>query len=160
MLAPGSPNRHVQFVDVGDLGAWLVHIAEERITGTFNATGPEPPVTMGEVLETCRRVGGTDARLVWADEDFLLEQGAGPWMELPLWLPGSEASLLQADVSAAVLGGLRFRPLEDTVRDTLEWSRAGSPGGKLASGLDIGEAGLRPEREAELLAAWREASGA
>jgi 2'-hydroxyisoflavone reductase len=76
-------------------------------------------------------------------------------MELPLWLPEEEAAILQADVSRAVASDLAFRPLEKTVRDTLEWANAGGDAGPLASGLEMGEAGMRPEREAELLKAWR-----
>lgn len=154
VLAPADPDRHVQFVDVRDLGAWIVHLAEERISGSFNATGPVPAITMAGLLETCRRVAGSDANLVWVDEGFLLKEGAGPWMELPLWLPGAEAGLLQADVSRAVAAGLAFRPLEETVRDTLKWAQAGEDVGPLVSGVETGEAGMRPEREKELLEAW------
>jgi 2'-hydroxyisoflavone reductase len=110
---------------------------------------------MGGLLEECRRVTAGDARLVWVDESFLLQNRAGPWMELPLWLPGDEAAVLQADVTRATSSGLTFRPLEATIRDTLEWARAGGESGSLASGLEPGDAGMRPEREAELLEAWR-----
>jgi 2'-hydroxyisoflavone reductase len=154
VVAPGDPGRIVQFVDARDLGAWLVHVAEERVTGDFNASG-EPRLSMGELLETCRAVSGSDAELVWMPDAFLLEQGVGPWMELPLWLEPADAGFLQVDVSRAVALGLRYRPLEETIADTLAWARADGAPGALASGMDIGEAGLRPEREAELLAAWR-----
>ena len=44
-------------------------------------------------------------------------------MELPLWLPVDEyVGLLRADVSSAVAAGLTFRPLDDTIRETLAWS--------------------------------------
>jgi 2'-hydroxyisoflavone reductase len=158
VLAPGRPNRRLQLVDVRDLGAWIVELAESRVAGAFNATGPVPPVTMGEVLETCRAVSGSDARLVWVDESFLLEREVGQWMELPLWLSESNSTFLSADVSKAVAAGLRFRPLEETVRDTLAWARAaGDTAAPLASGMEIGAAGMEPERERELLAAWRAA---
>ena len=48
----------------------------------------------------------------------------------------------ETDVSRAQAAGLTFRPLEETVRGTLD----------AASTTDA--AGLAPEREAELLAAW------
>jgi 2'-hydroxyisoflavone reductase len=159
VLAPGSPERPVQLVDVRDLGAWIVSLAERRVAGTFNATGPLPPVTMVELLETCRAVSRSDARLVWVDEGFLLEREVGQWMELPLWLAEGNSAVLSADVSKAVAAGLRFRPLEETVRDTLAWARAaGDTTTPLASGMEIGGAGMDPERERELLAAWRAAA--
>jgi 2'-hydroxyisoflavone reductase len=155
VLAPGDPERHVQFVDVRDLGTWIVHVAEQRISGSFNATGPEPPVTMGGLLEGCRHLTGSDANLVWVDESFLLEKGAGPWVELPLWLPGEEAAILQADVSRAISSGLAFRPLEETIRDTLVWAQSDGGAGPLAGGIETREAGMPADREAELLEAWR-----
>jgi 2'-hydroxyisoflavone reductase len=155
VLAPGEPGRVVQFVDVRDLGDWIVHAAEERLVGDFNVTGPEPRITMGALLDACRSVSGSDARLVWLPDGFLLEHGAGPWMELPLWLAPENASVLQVGVARAVAAGLRFRPVAETVADTLAWAAGGAPPGELASGLSIGEAGMRPDKEAELLAAWR-----
>lgn len=142
ILAPGNPGDPAQFVDVRDLGEWLVHLTEEPATGTFNAAGPEPRVTIGEVLETCRDVTGSDARLVWVDEAFLATHSVKAWSDLPAWTRAEDAAFLQADVSRAVAAGLRFRSLADTIRDTLEHAEP------------TDDAGLRPERERELLEAW------
>jgi nucleoside-diphosphate-sugar epimerase len=118
VLAPGSPAQLVQLIDARDLGGFLVHLAERRIGGVFNATGPAEPLTLGETLE---RIGG--GNLVWVDDQVLLDAGVQPWMELPLWLPGEEYSgILRADISSALANGLTFRPLEETARDTLAWS--------------------------------------
>jgi 2'-hydroxyisoflavone reductase len=154
VLAPGDPERAIQVVDVRDLGAWLVHVAERRIVGDFNAAG-EATLTMGGLLETCRSVSGSDAEPVWMTDEFLLGAGVGTWMELPLWLEAAEASFLQVDVSRALGAGLVCRPIDQTVAATLEWAREDGVTAALASGMAIGDAGMRPEREAELLAAWR-----
>jgi 2'-hydroxyisoflavone reductase len=151
VLAPGDPDRPVQIVDCRDLADWIVRMVEGDATGAYNATGPEPRLTMGGMLETCRAVSGSDARLVWVGDEFLLAEGVGQWMELPLWLaePGTEG-LLAVDVSKAVDSGLSFRPLEETVRDTLAWRGDG----------ELSEAvGLTPQREAELLRKWSARSG-
>ena len=141
-----------------DLADWIVRLAHWRTTGAFNATGPVPPVTMRELLETCREVSGSDAELVWVEEDFLLKHEVGAWMELPLWLPASDeefAHMQEADVSRAVAAGLTFRPVAETVRDTLAWANSvGETAAPLASGVAIGQAGMAPEREAALLRAW------
>jgi 2'-hydroxyisoflavone reductase len=64
-----------------------------------------------------------NSTLHWVDDQTLLDEGVGPWMELPLWMPGAEwAGLMEVDVSRAIAAGLRFRPLEETARDTLAWS--------------------------------------
>jgi 2'-hydroxyisoflavone reductase len=150
VLTPGAAEREVQYVDVRDLGAWLVRVAEERTAGTFNAARPAAP--FGDLLETCRAVDGSESRIVWVDEAFLVEQGVGQWTELPLWLAGDDAPFLQADVSRAVGEGLSFRPARETVADTLAWARqAGVP---LVTPSDRGATGMDPAREAELLEAW------
>jgi 2'-hydroxyisoflavone reductase len=151
VLAPATPERQVQFVDVRDLGDWIVRLAEDRTTDTFNAACPTLP--MGELLETCNEVGGAGARLVWVGEAFLLEQEVSPWMELPLWVSEPDAWFEQANVARAVAAGLTFRPLEDTVRDTLAWAR--QTGASLVTPGQIGSAGMDPAREAELLDAWQ-----
>jgi 2'-hydroxyisoflavone reductase len=144
-LAPAPPDRLVQFIDVRDLGAWLVHACENRVSGTFNGSGE--PVPLGEVLAACPG----DAQPIWVDETFLLEQGVGPWMELPLWVPRSDEAFLQMSVGKAMGAGLRFRPLEETARDTLAWAR--ETGAQLVTETEYGTAGLDPAREAELLRA-------
>jgi 2'-hydroxyisoflavone reductase len=154
VLAPGDPGRKVQFIDVRDLAEWMVRMAARGSSGTFNAVGPEPPVTMGELLEDCRRVAASDARLVWVDDAFLLGRAVGEWMELPLWVASPElAGLMEADVALALAAGLTFRPVDETVRATLEWSTsAADPPRK--TGVQLPQAGLDPEREAALLAEW------
>jgi 2'-hydroxyisoflavone reductase len=124
VLAPGDPSAPVQFVDARDLAAWLVHLAEHGPGGTFNATGPAEPLLLGELLERVIATVGSEARLTWVDDRTLLDAEVGPWMELPLWLPGDEHSgMMSAEIRRALDAGLRFRPVEDTVRDTLAWSR-------------------------------------
>jgi 2'-hydroxyisoflavone reductase len=142
VLAPGSPDRPIQVIDVRDLAEWILRMAEVREGGVFNATGPEAPLTFGELLETSRDVSGSTAELTWVDDAFLLEREVGEWMELPLWLP-SEPGLFEADVTRALRAGLTFRPVEDTVRATLDLA------------VTTADAGLAPARERELLDEWR-----
>jgi 2'-hydroxyisoflavone reductase len=155
VLAPGRPERSVQVIDVRDLAAWTLDMAERRQAGTFNVTGRPDAVTMGGLLETCRAESGSDARFVWVDEAFLLERGVGPWMELPLWVPESDADrvgFMRVSVDRALAAGLRPRPIAETVRDTLAWAATLPPGRTPRAGLD-------PEKEAATLAAWAARSG-
>jgi 2'-hydroxyisoflavone reductase len=141
VLAPGPPERKVQFIDVRDLGAWIVELCERGVGGILNAT--TTGIAWGELLSTCAGAAPDGLRLVWVTDEFLLEHEVGEWMELPLWLgdPGSQG-LHRADVSRAVADGLRFRPLADTIRATLEQA-------ELVNGV-----GLTPDREAALLQEW------
>jgi len=109
-----------------------------------------PPFTMESLLETTRETVNEDARLVWVDAPFLLEHEVGEWMELPLWVVDRDmAGLLRADSTRAIAAGLTFRPLEETIRGALDRAEL------------TDAAGMKPEREAELLEAWSSlASGA
>jgi 2'-hydroxyisoflavone reductase len=124
VLAPGDPDAPVQFVDARDLARWLVRLALEGPGGVFNATGPAEPLTFVELLDRARAAIGSDAELVWLDDERVLAADVQPWSELPLWLPGDDyAGMARADISRAVDAGLAFRPLEETVADTLAWDR-------------------------------------
>lgn len=151
VLAPGRSERSVQVIDARDLAEWLLRLAAEGDSGAFNATGPAHPLTMREVLETCREVAGSAAQLTWIPDAWLLEAGAGPWLELPLWVPENErfAGFMEVDCRKAIAAGLRFRPLTETVRETLAWDAA-----RPAEAREKPRAGLAPAREAELLARW------
>jgi len=144
VLAPGSPDALVQFIDARDLGKWMLDAADRGVTGTHNATGPREPMRMEDLLLGCADATGSGASLEWADGDFLVERGVTPWVELPLWVPGADQTV---SIEGALAAGLEFRPLAETVRDTLEW----------AGGLPVDRtprAGITREREAELLSAW------
>jgi 2'-hydroxyisoflavone reductase len=124
VLGPGDPSAPVQFVDARDLAAWLVKLALEGPGGTFNATGPAEPLTFADFLERARVAIGSDANVVWVDEQKVLDAGVEAWSELPLWLPGDDyAGMALADTKRARDAGLQFRPLEETVVDTLAWDR-------------------------------------
>ena len=150
VLAPGGPDRPVQVIDVRDLAAWTLSMVERGAAGTYNATGPEPPLTLGTVLETCARVGGHRDQVTWVSEAFLAGHGVEPWSDIPLVVSQSEEDergMLSVSIAKARAAGLALRPLGETVQDTLEWERGRSSGHPW-------RAGISPEREEELLAAW------
>jgi 2'-hydroxyisoflavone reductase len=112
---------------------------------------PDFPLTFGGLLDACREVSGSDARFNWLPEPFLAESKVGPWMELPLWVP-RESEMLGFDavsVERAVAAGLRFRPITETIRDTLSWAATLPPDRMRRAGLD-------PAKEAEILRRWNE----
>lgn len=152
VLAPGDGTDKVQIIDVRDLGAWIVRMVEGEHAGTYNAVGPEKPMTMKMMLEDCRKGVKSDARLVWAPAKFLEEQKVEPWSDMPAWVPaGNDSSgLTQVDCSRAIAKGLRFRPVRETAADTLAWWKA-EPEERRAKL----RAGISAEREKEVLAALR-----
>ena len=144
VLGPGDPEAPVQFVDARDLAAWLVRLALNGPGGTFNATGPAQRLTFAELLERARNAIGSQAAVVWVDEQRVLDAGVQPWMELPLWLPGNDyAGMARAEISNALAAGLTFRPVEETIVDTLAWDRT----------VDGNRPTLAHDKEREILAA-------
>jgi len=146
VLAPGRPERPVQFVDVRDLARWTLDMVQRRASGTYNATGPDRKLTMRQLLSECKAVSESDAVFHWVDDNTLLELHVTPWSELPLWIPEEEEmrGFLSVNCKKAIGDGLVFRPLASTIRDTLEWSASRGRGVRW-------EAGLSPRRERELL---------
>lgn len=126
VLAPGTPDRSAQVVDVRDLAEWILDCAEAGRTGTYDATSPVG--ALGTLLAATARGVGSDARLTWVPQEFLMEEQVQPWMgdrSLPLYLPLPEyAGLMAHDVAAGLAAGLRIRAMEETAADTLEWLRA------------------------------------
>ncbi len=149
VLAPGSPQQQIQVIDVRDLAAWTIKMVEAGQNGIYNATGPATPLTISELLHQCQAITGSDAQLTWVSEEFLQAQEVGAFVELPLWVPAAEAGIEQVNCQKAIGAGLTFRPLADTIRDTLAWHHQRPVDHPL-------RAGLSPEREVELLTKWQQ----
>lgn len=148
ILAPGTANGNTQFIDGRDLADFTLKLITDNQSGVYNATGPNYPLTWGELLETCQQAAGTDSTITWVAEDYLTENEVRPWSELPLWITSAPeyAGFDKVSVQKGIDAGLTFRPLAETVRDTLDWL-ATRPGDHEWRTLD-------PEKEKELLVNW------
>ena len=148
VLCPGPREAPMQVIDARDMAAWTIGLAEAGTGGAFHAVSPRPPFGMGDLLDaTAEAVAPPGTSLVWADAAFLTEQGENG-MTLPLWTEGGVEQLMALDPGAAESTGLKPRPLQDTVRATLDWLRTEQPPPREGWGIS-------PEREAELLSLWR-----
>lgn len=150
VLAPEKPDVPVQIIDVRDLSDFIIKLMEENASGIYNATGPDYELTLGSLLDASKQVSNSDARFHWASVEFLAEKNVHPWSDMPVWVPDTQedAGFSRVDVSKAINAGLTFRPLEETVRDTLEWAKTRPPDYQW-------RAGLTAEREEELLTLLR-----
>jgi 2'-hydroxyisoflavone reductase len=150
VLAPGRPDRFIQFIDVRDLAEWILRMSERNQTGIYNVSGLPSTVTMENLLDECKAVSSSDASFTWVSEEFLEQEEVAAWSELPLWLPESYPPLggfMFINCDKAVSAGLRIRPLNHTVRDTLNWLQDADLNGNLKAGIDR-------EREKALLSKW------
>lgn len=168
ILAPGAPEDPIQCIDVRDLAAFLLLVFEQRHVGTYNADAAPGALAMGSLLDACQRVAramnthqcvrapcpqppGHDSTLTWVTADFLEARKVAPWQDMPVWVParGDQAGFGRISTARAQAIGLTYRPLDTTVADTLAWWRE-QPDARRAAP----RAGLSPEREAAVLAAW------
>ena len=154
--APGDPDRAMQVIDARDLAAWMLDLAERRVAGAFNGTGPAGQTSMGEMLETAVDATASGARLVWLPDAALRAVAAEPWTELPLWAPEDEMpGTWRVGTERAQAAGLRCRPVTETVTDVWRWLREGGEAELSDWGSHARPAPMSAERERELLATAR-----
>jgi len=149
VLVPDILADPVQVIDVRDLAGWILAAAGRGLAGTFNAVGGVVP--FGEYLEACRDLAGAAKESVLADPSWLEAHRVQPWSgedSLPLWLPPGHEGFMARSNAAGLAQGMRLRPWRETLRDTLA--------NETARGFQRPrKAGLRLERETELLASLR-----
>ena len=138
----------VGFIDARDLAEWTIRVVEQRTLGAFNGVGPAGELRMGRMLEDIQKGIGSRAELVEASAAFLRENKVSAWGDLPVWIPGQgdTAGFHRRRNARAVAAGLTFRPVPTTAADTLAWWNAQEEKRRVL------RAGLKAEREAELLA--------
>lgn len=175
---PGSPDDPLQWIDVRDLAEFLVTLAEGKTAGVFNACGPSSPGRFGGVVEACSKHAKEAVEPVWIPADFVEQQAAaGAGVDFPIWIApkGEYAGFHTWSNDRAEKAGLRFRPLDDTIAALLAWwpeevdrrrrvtqQMQDEAAAKGEAPPRMGDpealrAGPRPEAEAKLIAAWREA---
>jgi len=129
----------LQLVDARDLGDFLLRVATRRLTGAYDATGPERPVA--DTVTDLVPAGGT-FELVEVPESVL--EAAG--LELPLVATDPDDwPAMRRSGARARKAGLDIRPLPQTVADTRAWD--------VARGLPPLRVGPSKDQEAAALAA-------
>lgn len=153
MLWPGTPDDPIQIIDVRDLANFTVDCIDKQIKGTFNTVTPAGTFSMGDLLDDCVAVTAADMTPVWVSKEFIAEQALADTPALPIWAPpgGEYDGIVKVDGARARGAGLHNRPTRETARDTIAWWKT-LPEDRTAEL----RAGLKPEQEAQLLAAWAE----
>jgi 2'-hydroxyisoflavone reductase len=145
-LAPGDPDNELQFIDVRDLGQWIVHLIQAGIFGPFNAVGFDGRISVEEFLHTGKGTLNHTCTFTWVDDAFLEKNGVTSWGEMGCWTPKAKNG--RASNAKSIAAGARFRPIAETIRDTAAWIKEGRGSGPW-------RAGMTAERERELLTKWK-----
>jgi 2'-hydroxyisoflavone reductase len=157
-VAPGAPSDALQVIDARDLAAFTLNAIENSVTGTYNLVSNANDFKFGELTAACIAAARKQARpaipprAVYLPSEFLEAQQVAPWSEMPAWLPaqGDEAAFAGTSNQAALAKGLKITPLRKTVNDTLAWHLM-----RPAEEREKLKAGIAPEKEAAVLAAWK-----
>ncbi len=145
--APVSARYPIQMIHAADQARWILHMLDIDQMGAFNVSSDNGSYTLGDVIQATRELTGSQAEPVWLPDEFLLDADVGPWMELPLWLPGDAVNMNRVSCTKALESGLQFMPLSRIIESTLAWHQRQPE--------QTWPAGLSAEREAQLLTAWQ-----
>ena len=149
VAVPGSPDLRMEIIDVRDLAEWNLRLIEQNKTGIYNATGPDYALTMQQMLDTCKLETGSDARFTYLPGSAFEKQGTEANRVNCWYVPedeGEYAHFSDINCDKAQADGLTYRPLTDTIRDTLAWAATRPTDWTW-------RAGLTPEQETALLQA-------
>jgi len=151
VMAPGNPTDPVQYIDCRDLGEWFVRLVEDRAIGVYNGTGPASPMSIAEMLYGIRATTPVEISFTWVDADFLKAHEVEEWVHMPVWVPpvGEYAGFSTSSIERAKKAGLTFRPLATTAADTVAYWES-----LPADRRTQPRAGLDPDKEEAVLAAW------
>jgi 2'-hydroxyisoflavone reductase len=139
-MAGPDADQPLQGVDGRDLAAFTVSQVEQRTVDTFHVTAPDPAPTFAQILDTIAEgVGSPLPEVRWI----------GARDELPLTAPPDGWPTMRAGLGHARSAGFTWRPMAETVRDTLDWVRAARAEGSYRPRPGVG---VSAEQEAELLA--------
>jgi 2'-hydroxyisoflavone reductase len=144
VLVPSPADMQVQFIDVRDLALFTLELAKSQVSGAFNTTGPVEKLNMQEFLDACKAQTDSKTSLTWVSEEFITNSDVD---HIPMWTPKDWRGIFEVDCSKAINAGLKFRPIEDTIKDTLMWHATRPADYEL-------KVGLKPEKEIELLRRW------
>jgi 2'-hydroxyisoflavone reductase len=149
ILGPGKPGDYVQYIDVRDLAQWIVHCAEKRVQGTFNASSPASSYTMENMIADAQSATNKPSSITWVDTEYLDSQ---PIRDIPFWMPHRNTLLGigRLSVEKAMQNGLQSRPKIETARDVYAAYEGLSP-----EEQKLGNVGLTRDDEKELIAGWK-----
>ncbi len=117
VAVPGNPQQPTQIIDARDLAALVMRLVVDERDGAFNAVGPADPTTVGQLIQTCAEVAGTEVEIVPVPME------SAPAL-FPLIRPDSVWSSQQRSAAKARAAGMPATPLAGTAADVLAWDRA------------------------------------
>ena len=121
IMVPGKVNDPVQYIDVRDVAEWMIRLAEEKVTGTYNAAGPEGPQTMNEFIKQANEAFDVESTFVHIDDYNFLKENRVHYI-IPWILPeGNNYGTARINNRKGLKEGLTIRNIKDSVKDIYDW---------------------------------------
>lgn len=154
IIIPGQKDEVVQYIDVRDLAKWMISLAENNASGTYNGSGPGFDMTTNAFVHGIHANYNSPVNYIQIDDlTFLKENdiiGIQPWViQLPEY-----AGMSKSDNSKAIEAGLKFRPLSETVGATKEWWYSNAVSQERRDNILTGERSFM-NREKVILEKWQ-----
>lgn len=154
VLVPGKTADPVQYIDVRDVAEWMIRLAEEKATGTYNAVGPKTAQTIHEFAEAAQQAFDIESTLIPIEDYNFLKANGIPYL-VP-WIMPDEYTYGSARVNndKAIKAGLTFRNLRDSIQDIHQWWYSDALTAERRDTFEQKPNGLLL-REAEIIKKWR-----
>ena len=154
IIIPGASDELVQYIDVRDLAEWMIRLLENKAVGTYNGSGPGFPMTTNAFVHGVHASFNSPVNYIQIDDLKFLEEneiiGIQPWViQLPKY-----KGMSMSDNSKAIAASLNFRPLAETVKDTVNWLASESVSPERRKNILEGERSFML-REKEILEKWK-----
>jgi 2'-hydroxyisoflavone reductase len=141
-------------VDVRDVANWIVDCAEQARSGIYK-TVSEPLLFKSFLSESAAGIGGK-GKPVWVNGDYLRnEQHVKTFDNMPYWNP-DRPGFERISPAKAHAAGFMTRPLRETAKDAwASYQKTVAPDLVYPQKQWGFEWGISPERERDILAAWK-----
>lgn len=154
VMVPDTGNNLVQYIDVRDIASWMIQLLENKISGTFNGAGPGFEMDVKTFVHGVHAAFSTPVSYTYIDDfDFLEKSGAVfmcPWV-LPM---ENYKGMPKATIKKALDTGLKYRPLCETVKDTMDWWHSEDQTEEKRKAFLEGENSVF-DKEKEVLKSWK-----
>jgi 2'-hydroxyisoflavone reductase len=117
ILLPGDGKDQMQTIDVKDAARWMIHCAENKLLGVYNAGRR---YSWMEYAGACRSLSAKECRLFWVSIEKLTEQKVKVNSDMPYYIPRTWGpGFFNISDKRALENGIHYRPLAATLADVI-----------------------------------------
>jgi 2'-hydroxyisoflavone reductase len=149
VLAPGRRADPAQIIDVRDLSEFMVKLLEDKRSGVYNVAGPKQ-LLLAHDFYRAAALAIKHASPSSTSTTMIPRRAQDRGSDPVAMLEGNDDGMMSVKNDKAISAGLRFRPLADTVRDTLAWWPTVPQARRDAPRFSI-----KPEQETKAIADWK-----